>query len=190
MQALPTFRLLLIVVLSFATAKAYPVEGRAFGFRTALNSSLPVPGSRELRPDQVNTAGWDKAWTNLVNDVEQSFRPSAPRLVALEVELVVGNVGEPQDDLTLSIKNAAGDELVSVTQTVKATDCEHVLFLFPEGGIEVTPGDTYRIRLSGGTTFGWKYVVGGYPKGEATFNGKPLLRQARSTFLFRSFGSD
>jgi hypothetical protein len=43
--------------------------------------------------------------------------------------------------------------------------------------------------LSGGITFGWKYVVGGYEKGEATFNGKPLLSQARSTFLFRTFGA-
>jgi len=80
--------------------------------------------------------------------------------------------------------------LVWVTQTVKTADYEHVRFLFPDGGIEVTPGDLYRIRLSGGTMFGWKYVVGGYPRGEATFNSKPLLRQARSTFLFRTFGSD
>jgi len=190
--ALPTFRLLLIVVLSLATASAVPVEGRSFifSFRRVLNPTLPVPGTKELKPDQVNTSGWNKAWTNLVNDVEQSFTPSVPQLSAVEVELVVGNVGESQDDLTLSVKNAAGDELVAVTQIVKTADCEHVLFLLPEGGTEVTPGDLYRIKMSGGSTFGWKYVAGGYPKGEATFNGKPLLRQARSTFLFRTFGSD
>jgi hypothetical protein len=45
------------------------------------------------------------------------------------------------------------------------------------------------MKLSGGTTFGWKYVVGGYEKGDATFNGKPLLADARSTFLFRTFGA-
>jgi hypothetical protein len=191
MEALPTFRLLLIVALSVITSNAFPMaDGRLMGSPSAASLRLRAPGSRELKPDQVNTAGWDKAWTNLVNDVEQSFRPSAPRLVAVEVELIVGNVGESQDDLTLSVKNAAGDELVSVTQVVKTPDCEHLLFLFPEGGVEVTPGDLYRIRLSGGTTFGWKYVVGGYPKGEATFNGKPLLSKARSTFLFRTFGSD
>ena len=44
------------------------------------------------------------------------------------------------------------------------------------------------LRLTGGATFGWKYVVGGYEHGEATFNGKPLLAQTRSTFLFRTFG--
>lgn len=175
----PIFRVLVVVALSLAMAKAVPVD-----------PSLPAPGSKELKPDQVNTTGWDRAWTNLVNDVEQSFRPSAPRLVAVEVELIVGNVGESHDDLTLTVKTPEGDELISVTQTVKTPDCEHVLFLFPDGGVEVTPNNLYRIRLSGETTFGWKYVVGGYPKGEATFNGKPLLRQARSTFLFRTFGSD
>jgi len=155
-----------------------------------FDPTLPLASAKELNPDQVNTIGWNEAWTNRVSDVEQSFTPSVPRLSAVEVELVVGNVGESQDDLTLSVKNAAGDELVAVTQIVKTRDCEHVLFLLPEGGTEVTPGDLYWIRVSGGSTFGWKYVAGGYPKGEATFNGKPLLRQARSTFLFRTFGSD
>jgi len=32
--------------------------------------------------------------------------------------------------------------------------------------------------------FGWRYIVGGYQKGAATFNAKPLLPNARSTFLF------
>jgi len=188
MKALPTFRVLLIVALSLATSNAFPAAGgRPFGPPREPNLRLPAHGSKELKPDQVNTAGWDKAWTTLVNDVKQSFRPSVPRLLAVEVELTVGNVGKSQDDLTLSIKNAEGEELVSVTQVVKTADCEHVLFLFSENGIEVTPGDLYWIRLGGGTTFGWKYVVGGYPEGEATANGKPLLPNARSTFLFRTF---
>jgi hypothetical protein len=156
----------------------------------ALNLTFPAPGSDKLKPDQVNTAGWNKAWTNLVNDVEQTFTPSSPRLSAVEVELVVGNAKATQDDLTLSIRNSQGDELVSITRIVETSDCEHTLFLFPEGGIEVIPGDSYRIRLSGGIIFGWKYVVGGYPKGEATFNGKPLLPKARSSFLFRTFGAE
>jgi hypothetical protein len=62
--------------------------------------------------------------------------------------------------------------------------------VFPGDGVEVKPGNSYRIRLRGGLVFGWKYVMGGYPKGEATFNGKPLVPKARSTFLFRTFGSE
>jgi hypothetical protein len=61
------------------------------------------------------------------------------------------------------------------------------MFAIPKGGVEVIPGRAYRLKLSGGTTFGWKYVQGGYEEGTATFNGKPLLPKERSTFLFRTF---
>ncbi len=64
------------------------------------------------------------------------------------------------------------------------------MFIIPKNGIDVTPRGIYWLRLKGGTLFGWKYVVGGYEKGAATFNGKPLLKQAHSTFLFRTFGAN
>jgi hypothetical protein len=159
-------------------------------FAFLITANGLAPGSSDLKPDQVNVGNWDKAWTNLVNDVQQSFVPSKPRLAAVEVELVVGNNDAPQDDLTLTVLDSQGNELVSLTQTVKTSHCEQTVFLLPEGGIDVKPGESYRIRLKGGIIFGWKYVVGGYPKGQATFNGKPLLSQARSTFLFRTFGSE
>ncbi|HXY50280.1 MAG TPA: hypothetical protein VEI01_12570 [Terriglobales bacterium] len=137
----------------------------------------------------MNTAGWDKAWTNLVNDAEQSFVPSLPSLAGVEVELVVGNAGAAEDELTLTILDAAGQTLAAVTKTVATSNSDHVWFVIPGGGAEVSPGQIYRLKLTGGTTFGWKYVVGGYNKGEATFNGKPLLPGTRSTFLFRTFGA-
>jgi hypothetical protein len=142
-----------------------------------------------LQPDQVNTAGWDGAWANLLNDAEQSFTPSQPRLVAVEVEVVWGNPGEPDDDLTLMLVDETGQTLAVVTENVQSANCDRVTFMLPNAGIEVSPGQIYRLKLSGGAAFGWKYVVGGYESGEATFNGKPLLAQARSTFLFRSFGA-
>jgi hypothetical protein len=151
----------------------------------------PVPGSAQqaaMKPDQVNTAGWNRAWTNLVNDVEQTFTPSAARLLGVEVELVVGNAGAVEDELTLTILDAKGRTVAVVTEAVPTADCDQVLFVIPKGGVDVMPGQTYRLKLSGGATFGWKYVVGGYEKGEATFNRRPLLPQARSTFLFRTFG--
>ncbi|HTR27457.1 MAG TPA: hypothetical protein VMI10_26040 [Terriglobales bacterium] len=141
-----------------------------------------------MRPDQVNTEGWDKAWTNLLNVAEQSFTPSLPRLLGVEVELIVGNSGETEDALTLTIVDAKDQALAVVTQKVQAANPGHVMFVMPTGGVELSPGQVYRLRLTGGATFGWKYVVGGYEYGEATFNGKPLLAQARSTFLFRTFG--
>jgi hypothetical protein len=146
----------------------------------------PTPG----QVDQVNTEGWNQAWTNLVNDVEQSFTPSLPRLTAVEVELVLANPGAQKDQLTLAVLDASGQTLAAVARNVSTENLGPVVFEFTKGGVEVSPGQTYRLRLSGGLTFGWKYIVGGYETGEATFNGKPLLRQARSTFLFRTFGTE
>ena len=163
---------------------------RSIQVPVALRMVPTPPGSSDMRPDQVNVAGWDRAWTNLVNIAEQSFTPSMPHLMAVEVELLVGNPGPSRDDLTLTVLNQQGDELVSVTQEVKTSNCQRTIFVLPSGGIDVNPGSTYRVRLTGGIIFGWKYVMGGYPKGEATFNGKPLVPKARSTFLFRTFGSE
>jgi hypothetical protein len=152
-------------------------------------SAFASPGT-SMRADQVNSTRWDKAWTNLLNDVEQSFTPSLPRLLGVEVELVVGNPGPPEDELTLTVLDTRRRTLAVVTQPVETSGCDHTMFVIPKNGIEVTPGETYWLRLKGGAVFGWKYVVGGYEKGAATFNGKPLLKQARSTFLFRTFGAD
>lgn len=106
------------------------------------------------------------------------------------MELVVGNPGPKEDGLTLEVFDASGETVVSLTQTVYPSDCDQTLFVIPKGGIEVTPGQTYRLKLTGGTLFGWKYVVDGYEKGAATFNGKPLLPKGRSTFLFQTFGAE
>jgi hypothetical protein len=139
--------------------------------------------------DQANIAPWDKAWTNLLNDVRQTFKPSLPRLIRIEVELVVANAGPTEGEVVMSVQDKEGEVLALVSRTVAAADCGHVLFIFPNGGLQLYPGQVYSIRLSGGSLFGWKYVVGGYPSGAATFNGRPLLPEARSTFLFRTFGA-
>jgi len=152
--------------------------------------ALPFPQRASMTLDQANTAAWVNAWTNLVNDVRQTFIPSLPKLLAIEVELVVGNPGPPDDTLTITVLDAHGRFIARVPRTVPANDCAHVLFVLPKGGVEVSPGQTYSLRLSGGTTFGWKYVVGGYEKGAACFNGRPLLPDARSTLLFRTFGAE
>ncbi|HUI74319.1 MAG TPA: hypothetical protein VLX32_05205 [Candidatus Acidoferrum sp.] len=142
-----------------------------------------------MTQDQTNTALWKNAWTNLVNNVQQTFTPSLPRLTAVEVDLILANPGPPEDTLELTVLDADGNSIAVATKTVPAPDFEHVRFIFPNGGVQVSPGKSYSIRLSGGTLFGWKYVVGGYENGAASFNGKPLLPDARSTFLFRTFGS-
>jgi hypothetical protein len=155
--------------------------------RAAPGESTTPYASRRL--DQANNALWDKAWTNLLNDVRQTFTPSLPTLTAVEVEFTVGNPGQPSAEVTMNLADAEGRLLAVVSKTVPVNDCQHVLFILPDGGLEVSPGQAYSIRLSSGSVFGWKYVVGGYPNGAALFNGKPLLPGTRSTFLFRTFGA-
>jgi len=153
-------------------------------------ASSPSASQSELLPDQVNTRGWTKAWTNLLNDVEQNFTPTLPKLHAVEVQLVLGNPGHSKALLKLSILDSKGRELSVVKKLVAANNCDRVRFLIPYGGLQLNPGENYRIRLSGDETFGWKYIVGGYPNGGATFNGHPLLPDAPSSFLFQTFGSN
>ena len=173
-------------------ARALAVSLLVLGASASAASSHFTPSApgTSTKLDQVNAAKWDKAWTNLVNDAEQTFVPSLPRLLAVEVGLIVGNPGPTEDELTLTVLDSKGQTVAVVTQTVQTSDCDHTLFVISQDGIGVVPGETYRLKLTGGTLFGWKYVVGGYKEGAATFNGNPLLPKARTTFLFRTFGED
>jgi hypothetical protein len=67
--------------------KCVQLSGCGQCYRTTITASLQ---QTSMMPDQVNMTGWDGAWTNLVNDVEQAFTPSVPKLMGVEVELVVG----------------------------------------------------------------------------------------------------
>ena len=172
---------------------SYPDAGKCAeisGCGQCCRMAVPASVQGSMTPDQVNTAGWDKGWTNLVNDVEQTFTPSLTRLGGVEVQLVVSIADAAEDHLTLTVLDATGRTVAVVTESVQTADCDQVMFVIPKGGVKVTPGQTYRLKLSGGTTFGWKYIVGGYEKGAATLNGKPLLPKERSTFLFRTFGAE
>ncbi|HKV26048.1 MAG TPA: hypothetical protein VJN93_15750 [Candidatus Acidoferrum sp.] len=105
------------------------------------------------------------------------------------MQLLLANPGPDEDQLTLAILDSSGRSVGEITKTVQATGVDRVLFLFPDGGVNVSPGQLYELRLTGGTTFGWKYVMDGYEHGSASFNGRPLVAGARSTFLFRTFGA-
>jgi len=161
--------------------------GPGFDVTIDVRPAVGNPSSR-LILDQANTANWTQAWTTLANRLQQNFIPSLPKLTNIEVELTVANPGPPQGVISLMLLNADGQGILEADKTVTADDCAHVRFLLPPA-FEVSPGKTYSIQLSGGEgLFGWKYVAGGYNRGEASFNGKPLSKDARSTFLFRTFG--
>jgi hypothetical protein len=154
----------------------------AAGHRSAQHASMT--------PDQANTAPWKNGWMNLLNDVRQTFTPSLSVLTGVEVELAVANAGPSDDEITLNLGDGEGNLLAVVSKIVPVTDCSHVRFAFPNGGVPVSPWHLYSIGLRGGSLFGWKYVAGGYPNGDASFNGKPLSPDSRSTFLFRTFGAN
>jgi len=139
--------------------------------------------------DQANTAEWRQGWTNLSNSVRQTFKPSLPRLTAVEVELVVANPGPSQGSVSMTLLNADGQPLLAAEKTLLVDHSDHALFLLPDR-FRVSPGKAYSIQISDGALglFGWKYVAGGYNRGDAWFNDKPFSKDARNTFLFRTFG--
>jgi hypothetical protein len=154
------------------------------------SAGKPAALQASRTPDQANTTAWTKAWLNLLSGARQTFTPSLGRLTGVEVEVVVANPGPLDDEVTLMLLNGEGVTLATVSKIVSVADCGHVLFLFPNGGLRVSPGQTYSIGLRGGSLFGWKYVSGGYKKGAAWFNDKPLLPGTGSSFLFRTFGAE
>lgn len=167
-----------------------PHNGRSsFSVTVQVGAGAGNSEQAQMTPDQANDAKWEGAWTNLLNDVRQTFRPTMPKLTAVGVNLAVANAGPEEEEVTLSVLNATGEVLEMVSRSVPVSESSHALFVFPEGGLAVTPGEVYSIRVSGEYLFGWKYVVAGYENGEASFNGRPLLPDARSTFLFTTFGA-
>jgi hypothetical protein len=167
-----------------------PHSGRgSFSVTVQVGSNAGNSKQAQMTPDQANDAKWKGAWTNLVNDVRQTFRPTMPKLTAVELNLAVANPGPEEEEVTLRVLNVVGEVIATVSRSVPVSAGSHTLFVFPEGGLAVTPGEVHSIRVSGEHLFGWKYVVGGYENGEASFNGRPLLPDARSTFLFTTFGA-
>jgi hypothetical protein len=69
--------------------------------------------------------------------------------MGVEVELVVGNPGPKEDQLTLTVLDGTGRTMAEVTKKVPTADSDQVLFVIPKDGIEVTPGETH---LSSGAT--------------------------------------
>jgi hypothetical protein len=169
----------------------------ALTFKVTINVRSAAGNELELHPstmlDQANTAPWKDAWMNVHNVLRQEFRPSLPTLTGVEVELVVANPGTASAEINMMLLDRDDKGLAAVRKTVPTAECRHVLFLLPKGGLRLTPGKVYSITLSSvGSVFGWKYVVGGYANGAASFHGfpgRPLLPHAHSSFLFRTFGA-
>ena len=77
--------------------------------RRALPATPAMPARNSVMVlDQANTAAWDGGWTVTSNDLRQTFTPALPRLMAVEVDLMLGNPGPTADRVTLTIYDAGG----------------------------------------------------------------------------------
>jgi hypothetical protein len=122
----------------------------------------------------------------LNNSVLRFINPPNPSLSSVSKDRELCSTAA--DRVTLTIYDAGGSDIASSSGDVTAAGVDRERFVFP-GDVAVTPGLPYAIRVSGRVTFGWKYVVGGYERGAATFNGRPFVANTRTTFLFRTLGS-
>ena len=160
-----------------------------FRLHSLVDTCLQAQGSDQLRSDNfadTSAAGIDGARPGEHRGMGQSLDESVECCRAIlhsitsEVARRGGGIGRREswrvrrrahpDDSGCERSNPRGSDAAGPT-----ANSEHTMFVMPKGGVELSPGQIYRLRLTGGATFGWKYVVGGYEHGEATFNGKPLL---------------
>lgn len=161
------------------------------GFAVTIEvKPAPEQAGTPVRLDQSNTMESGAAWTNLVNHAVQTFTPSLPKLVRVEVQLVEANPGAKEEAVALTLLGSRGQSMAVAEKVLSASEAGWVPFVFANGGLDVIPGEVYGIEVQGTTRFGWKYVAKGYGKGEALFNGEPILKGAHSSFLFKTFGSN
>ena len=158
------------------------------GFAITLEiRSAPEKSEFGIQLDQSYSDDSRAGTTNLVNHAVQTFTPSLAKLAKVEVQLVEIN-STPDQAVTLTLLNTDGQPLAIAEKTL-LTESGWVPFFFASGGLDLTPGEVYGIEVSGGNRFGWKYAEGGYGKGEALFNGRPILKGAHASFLFKTFGT-
>ena len=180
---------LIFEAVSVGEAEIRIAKGDLPGFAVTVEvKPADVTEESAIRLDQSYTDDSGAGWTNLVNAAVQTFTPTLPKLVRVEVQLVEANPGSSEDAVTVTLLSSTGQPMVVAEKVVSAEHTGWVSFVFSNGGLNVTPGEVYGIEVQGGTRFGWKYAAKGYGRGEALFNGEPLLKGAHSSFLFKTFG--
>ena len=149
---------------------------------------LPDTSPNAVAPilDQASSSDTKPGSTILTNDLRQTFVPTLPRLTKVEVELALLNPGKSEDEVEMWLLNSKGEVLADASKSIPAPAAGWATFVFPN--LDLMPGQTYSIRVYGGSSFGWKYVTSGYNRGEALWNHKPFGSEGRRAFLFRTYG--
>ena len=142
--------------------------------------------------DQQNNPAWTRGAVNIapVNKVSQTFVPSLPWLISVEVALMTGNAGRGGDQITLTVLGAGDVKLASAALPLSEGFDGFLRFNLPGGGISVTPGQPITIMLqdTGKIVFWWKYNNRNpYTSGKAYFYGSAFQD---NDFLFRTYGTN
>ena len=163
-----------------------------------IDTTPPEPKTSQVEAilDQSNEPPWLGGWylINPENKTSQSFVPTYPILVAVEVSVTTAN--EIFGDDTIVMKVLGDDEqiLASSSQFVLKGFDGWLRFDIQGGGINVTPGERLFILLEGidaKYTFGWKsnednYYLFGNGWCEKLFRGGVWHT---CDFYFRTYGS-
>jgi hypothetical protein len=149
---------------------------------------LPDTSPNTIAPvlDQASSSDANAGSTILTNGLGQTFVPTLPRLIKVEINLAALNPGKSEDGVNMWLLNSKGETLATTSKSIPASAAGWVTFVFPNLGL--VPGETYSIGVHGGSSFGWKYVTRGYNRGEALWNQKPFGGDSRRAFLFRTYG--
>lgn len=152
-----------------------------------LCAAGPMGCGTLITVDQSNTPLWTGEWTSIQsdNDMWQSFTPSVPRLIGVDIDLINANPGNGDALITVEIRR--GVEVLRSASQVVADGFDGLLFfnLFPD--VRVDPGESLLINVfdQGELTFGWRFAGDTYPGGERFVFGDP---QPASDCFFQTWG--
>lgn len=138
--------------------------------------------------DQVNAPEWKGGAVNIVpvNHVSQTFVPTLPTLVAVEIGLRTGNAGRGGDTVTMSIF-CQGKQIFSRSTAIPEGFEGFLHFdVTPPLAVDVGKTLTMEVHDTGKDVFHWKYCGGNtYGRGNALFCGKSF---DTNDFYFKTFG--
>jgi len=140
--------------------------------RVTAGSSLASAGDdATVQVDQTNLPAWAGGWTNINPTTDgrasmwQTFTPSWPNLIAVDVDIYAAAAGSGGDTLTVEI---AGDGEILASRDLYVEDGFDGLLRFEfDDVVPVVPERLYelRVRGTGATRFGWRYGSNTYDRG-------------------------
>jgi len=175
--------------VSSLQSNASSLQNEISSLENSLASAEAVIAARQAQVlDQTTEPTWLQGFSyiNPWDQVEQSFIPKYPILVAVEVKILTASPERGDDSITMKILDSSNNIYVSRVVDV-ASGFDGWLRFEIEGGIEIPVNTTLVIRLedTGNTVFGWKSISGDhYPFGSSIIRGT----QEEGDFLFRTYG--